>query len=123
VNPALQEQAISAELAADEYELSGHPTHALDTVAPAVKEYVPAMQAVQTGPLGQLVSVRSSPFIMTEAIALVACMLSHSSTKNKPDISPFQWYPKLRLPTQFKAKVRSVTGLALFADAERTPFT
>lgn len=46
--PALQVQAISAELEAGEYELPGHATHTLATVAPAVTEYVPAVQFVHT---------------------------------------------------------------------------
>ena len=43
--PALQMQAVSNELEAGEYELAGHATH---TVAPAVTEYVPAVQFVHT---------------------------------------------------------------------------
>jgi hypothetical protein len=46
--PALQVQAVSNELEAGEYELLGHATHTLDTVAPAVTEYVPAVQFVHT---------------------------------------------------------------------------
>ena len=46
--PALQVQAVSNELEAGEYELPGHATHALATVAPAVTEYVPAVQFVHT---------------------------------------------------------------------------
>jgi hypothetical protein len=46
--PALQMQAVSNELEAGEYELAGHATHTLDTVAPAVTEYVPAVQFVHT---------------------------------------------------------------------------
>jgi hypothetical protein len=46
--PALQVQSISAVLETGEYELPGHATHALATVAPAVTEYVPAVQFVHT---------------------------------------------------------------------------
>jgi hypothetical protein len=46
--PALQVQEVSAVLETGEYELEGHATHALATVAPAVTEYVPAVQFVHT---------------------------------------------------------------------------
>jgi hypothetical protein len=46
VNPALQVQAATVELASGELELVGHVTHVVEIVAPVLVEYVPAKQSV-----------------------------------------------------------------------------
>jgi len=48
VNPALQVQAATAELATDELELVGQVMHVEEIVAPVLVEYVPAPQSVHT---------------------------------------------------------------------------
>jgi hypothetical protein len=46
VNPALQVQAATAELASGELELVGHVMHVVEIVAPILVEYVPTRQSV-----------------------------------------------------------------------------
>jgi hypothetical protein len=48
VVPALHEQAVAAELGLGEFELPGHTRQVDSSVAPAVAEYFPAEQSVQT---------------------------------------------------------------------------
>jgi hypothetical protein len=67
---------------------AGHVVH---DALPLEVLYVPAAHAVHVFPIGHVVSVMSRPCVMASVISVVATVLSHSSTKKKPAMSPFKF--------------------------------
>ncbi len=103
-------QAASVVLPLGEMELAGHARQVVETVAANVFEYVdviqsvhlavpvillyfPGAHAVQSFPLGHVVSVRSTPSNIALAIAVVPARLMYSSTTKTPAILPVNSYP------------------------------
>jgi hypothetical protein len=75
--------------ATDEYVPTGQLVHTVDAFAPLTPEYFP------TGHVTQFVAahgtlVRSTPFTMAFAIAVVASVLRNSSTTKRPAMSPLK---------------------------------
>ena len=104
--PALQVQSATASLELGELELPGHVTQVDAAVAPATPEYAPAAQTLHsTSPVlilyfpvlqalhvfAAVKLVRSTPFTMAFAIAVVASVFRYSSTKKRPAMSPFKY--------------------------------
>ena len=101
--PALQTQAVLVVLVAGEFEFGGQDEHAVEPAtanvpathckhgSPAGLAY-PALQGtgiLHSFPRGHVVSVRSTPFRIASAMAVVALGARYSSTINIPATSPF----------------------------------